>query len=157
MDIKLQFTNKTNEAFLRLAMQANKAGSIEINRKTEIGKYICSRVRYSNLPVNQSSGTLLLLPKRTLESKSSFYLYYTVEDQKKINDYLEAMFNIFFREVMLEGREQGIKFTMILEAYITAIKLRDDNKIYGRLKKFDWRNRKKATFFIENIIQLVDL
>ncbi len=136
-------------------MQANKAGSIEINRKTEIGKYICSRVRYSNLPVKQSSGIWLDIPYTTSKSKDIYYLYYSVEDQKKINDYLEAMFNIFFREVMVEGREQGIKYISVLESYMQGIKLSDDNKIYERLKKFDYRNRKKAFDFIEEIIQLL--
>lgn len=155
MDIKLQFTNKTNEAFLRLAMQSNKAGSIFISRKSEIGKYICSRVRYSNLPVKQSSGTWLDIPYATSKSKDIYYLYFSVEDQKRINDYLEAMFNIFFREVMLEGREKGIKYISVLESYMEGIKLTDDNKIYERLKKFDYRNRKKAFDFIEEMIQLL--
>ena len=84
METKLQITKQINEAFLRMSMDSKKTGIIQIPGANEIGKYICSRIRYSNLPINQSSGIIIHLPYYTLESGDSYYLYFTVEDQKKM-------------------------------------------------------------------------
>ncbi len=57
MEAKLQITNSTHEAFLRAVMDARRTEPIPISRANEIGKYICSRIRYSNLPFLQNQKT----------------------------------------------------------------------------------------------------
>jgi len=155
MEAKLQITNPTHEAFLRAVMDARRTGPIPISRANEIGKYICSRIRYSNLPVRQSSGTTLILPRTTLESGDRYYLYFTVEDQKKINDFLLSEFNLFFRSYMLIGDQHRIQKKTLIEAFITAYNLENNETVYESLKKSDYRNRKKMIEFIQKSIQSI--
>ncbi len=157
METKLQITNQINEAFLRMSMNAKKTGFIQISRTSEIGKYICSRIRYSNLPVSQSSGTLLHIPKRTLESANSYYIYFTVEDQKKINDFITSEFTRFFRNYMLIGAEYNIQKKILLEAFISDLNLQNNGTVYQNLKKSDYRNRKKMQQFVIKSVQSVVL
>ncbi|MFK5856583.1 MAG: hypothetical protein QM503_10660 [Bacteroidota bacterium] len=157
METKLQITNQINEAFLRMSMNAKKTGFIQITRSNEIGKYICSRLRYSNLPVRQSSGIIIHLPYYTLESGNSYYLYFTVEDQKKINDFLASEFNRFFRNYMLIGAEYNIQKKILLEAFIADLNLQNNSTVYQNLKKSDYRNRKKMTEFVKKAVQSVVL
>lgn len=157
METKLQINNSTHEAFLRVIMDAKRSGAIQISRNNEIGKYICSHVRYSNLPVRQSSGIILILPRTTLESGKSYYLYFTVEDQKKINDFLSSQFILYFRSFMLVGGEMNIPKFKLLEGFITKYNLQDNDTIYDNLKKSDYRNRKKITEFIQKSVQSIVL
>ena len=154
MDIKLQITNRINEHFLRSMMQSNKTGIIIINRTNEIGKYICSRVRYSNLPVRQSSGVKLSLPSTTLKSAHNYFTYFSVEDQKKINDFLEAEFYRFFHRFMLTGDQFDIKKTKLIESFIMKLNLLNDDKIFENLKKSDYRERKKIEKFMLETVHL---
>lgn len=155
MEAKLQITNPTHEAFLRAVMESKKSGPITISRTNEIGKYICSRIRYSNLPVRQSSGTILHLPKTTLESGSRYYLYFTVEDQKKINDFLQSEFNLFFRSYMLIGDEYKIQKKLLIEGFINLHNLQNSETVYENLKKSDYRNRKKMAEFVQKAVQTI--
>ncbi len=152
MKICLKLSNKLNEAFLRMKFSANKTGPIRIERKDEIGKYISSRVRYSNLPVN-SEGTELILPKTTLESGNNYFLYFSIEDQRKINDYLTAQFNIFFHNFMFKGNSLGIKKKVLIESMISQLNLKNDSTIFDNLKKNDYRLRKKIENFISETVQ----
>lgn len=154
MEIKLQITNRFNENFLRSVMNSNKIGNITINRKSEIGKYICSRVRYSNLPTHQSSGVILNLPKNTLESAHNFFLYFTVEDQKKINDFLESEFYLFFHRYMLTGDQFDMKKSKLIENFIERLNLLNDDKIFENLKKSDYRERRKVQLFMLETVHL---
>jgi len=154
MQIKLQLTNKVHEGFLRLVMNSNKSGEIKISRTHDIGKYICSRVRYSNLPVRQSSGITLILPKTTLESGANYFLYFSVEDQKKINDFLDAEFNCFFKRFMLVGDQFDIKKITLINTIITKMDLLNDDKIFQNLTKSDYRERKKVMDFLLKTVQL---
>ncbi len=141
VDIKLQLSNKQNEAFLRLAMGANKTGTIRISRRNSIGRHISSFVRYSNLPVSQSSGTWLELPYTNIEGKDSYYLYFSVKDQHQINDYLDSMYIIFFQQMMVEGQRQKRKFRTVIDVFITMLNLQNDPTVFERLAKYDYRNR----------------
>lgn len=138
-------------------MGAKQKGPVQIFRNNEIGKYICSRIRYSNLPVRQSSGTIIHLPKTTLESGNSYYLYFTVEDQKKINDFIASSFSIYFRSYMLIGDEYNIQKKILIEALIDELNLHNNETIYENLKKSDYRNRKKIKKFVLKTVELTGI
>ncbi len=151
MEIKLQITNSINEGYLRLIMESKKTGPITISRTNESGKYICSRVRYSNMPVRQSSGITLILPKTTLETANSYFIYFSVEDQKKINDFLEAAFYLFFHRCMLTSDQLEIKKCKQIERIVTNLNMLNNDKIFQNLKKSDYRERKRIEDFILKI------
>ena len=117
-------------------------GTINILRTNPIGKYICSRINFSNIPVKQSSGTFLDIPYTSCHSKDIYYLYFTIEDQIRINDLIYSLFVIHFREIMMEGREMGLSLHNIVTGFIIDLKLHDDSFVYDRLMKQNYRNRR---------------
>jgi len=121
-------------------MNSKKTGAINISRKNIIGKHIASFIRYSNLPVKQSSGVVLNI-SNTPYNDENYYCYFSVRDQHQINDYLDSLFIIFFQKIMVEGKRQNRMFKTIIEIFISYFSLENDPTIYDRLKKFDYRDR----------------
>lgn len=117
-----------------------------VSRHHDFGKLLCSLVKYSNIPVpaeKDAKGIIVQLPKsRPLATAANYYLYYTEEDQQKINDNIEVLFNIDFDRYYLEGCKQGMMQKDIIQSFVISRKLIsmsiDTNET---LKKRQYRDR----------------
>lgn len=159
MEIKLLIENKINEAFLRMTFQANKTGPVKIHRNNDLGKYISSRVRQSDIPVKQQTiGTTIVLPVETNRTSKNHFCSFTIEDQDKINDFITAEFKLWFKTSMVVGAEDlNISKSDIIEAIIDKLKLHDEPKIFENLKKYDYRRRKKIKKYLFHTLQSIHL
>jgi len=120
--------------------------SYVVSRHHDFGKLLCSLVKYSSLPVvieKDAKAISFLLPKsRPLATAGNYYLYYTEEDQQKLNDNLEVLFNIDFDRYYLEGCKQGMMQKDIIQSFVISrnlISLSTDTN--ETLKKRQYRDR----------------
>jgi len=119
-------------------------GSIhKISRESDFGKYVTSLVKYSNEPVNQNLEKDVItfrLPKsRSLISAENYHLYIKKEDQRKIEDFLKATFNLDADRYFLQGLRQGFQHKEIFEAFIIEREMTDLMPDNERLKKRIYR------------------
>lgn len=152
MRVKLSIPKVLYRDYLNALFQRESDGSFLVSRECDFGKLICSRVRYSNLPVSQDlpddSTVVLILPKsRPLATAPGHYLYFTKEDQAKLQDALEALFNIDFDGYYLRGKKLEMQQKEIIEAFIVTRNLLCLVGNAEMLKKRQYRdgldNRKK--------------
>lgn len=158
--IKLIIRKEEHEDYLRFVFGSPKKGPVTIDRCRDVGKYICSRVRYSDKP--QSSAVAkgefpveLILPERGLRTATSHYLYFTQEDIDKINDFLTAEFNQFFRGYMLAGEDMNMDYQDLIEAFMAGIGIRNPGTKFDTLKKKDYRHREKIHKILSENLQRV--
>ncbi len=130
--------------------------SIKITPKNEVGQHLLSRVSYSTLPIKQTSGTILVLPK-TDSNKYQKNCYFTAIDQKLINIYLDSSRSFHFTQFMTYGRLKKHSYKHSIEEYISYLKLRNTRTLFNKLYKIDYRNRKKMDKLVESVIQSLDI
>lgn len=158
--IKLAIRKEEHEDYLRFIFGAPRKGAIPIDRIRDVGKYICSRVRYSDkpLPPKLLKGDILvdlILPERGLRTATTHYLHFTQEDVDKINDFITAEFNQFFRAYMLAGMEIKLEYKDLIDAFMTGIGIRNPGTKFDTLKKKDYRHRDKIhKMMVQNLHNL---
>lgn len=131
--------------------------SIKINGKIKPGKYILSRLRFSNIPVSQSSGTELILPKTNNNKWVKYFCYFSVDDQIQINYYIEALLDLALGRYMLKGNKLHIPNKHLLERYIYLTKQANSPSIFDQLLKSDYRSRKYSDEILTFDLQSIDL
>jgi hypothetical protein len=98
-----------------------------VSRHNDFGKLLCARVQYSNIPLPQHEdlkAIRFLLPKsRPLATAQNYYLFYSKEDQQKINDDLEVLFNIDFDRYYLEGCKMGMMQKDVIQSFVISRRL----------------------------------
>lgn len=128
----------------------------KVTKTNDFGQLLCSMVRYANKPVRAHQGEGLMIFKlphdRSLQSAPNYHLFYSKEDTLKLNDYLEAIFNIHFDRYYLKGRQKQIQQKDIISTFIVVHNLSGLEDIAGTLKKRKYRE--EAKFRDELIEQL---
>lgn len=158
MEIRLLIENKVNEAYLRMIFKAKKSGPIKITRNEDVGKAILSRVRYSDLPQKQTIGTTLIIPNSPNEPAKNHYCYFNIEDQDKINDYINADYKLWLKTTMTIATDDlKLSRNETIEYIIDLLKLRNDPTIFENLKKHDYRRRSKIKNHLLKSIQCIHL
>jgi hypothetical protein len=154
--IKLQIREPFYEDYLRLIFKCP-SGNITIKATPEIGKFIHSQIKISDTP-RQSAGkdhiNLLVPLSHTNKENSFIYFDHLATDQ--INKFIASSFNIHFRQFCQAGRERGIKYNFIINAFIALMKINYSTDIYERLKKKDYRNRREITSFLTEGLKLIE-
>ncbi len=148
--------------YLRFVFCAPRTGPIELNRTEDVGKYISSMVRSSQLPVKQIcpedyQTVELIVPDSTFSTAKNHFLYFRREDIEMINDHLMADFSIFFRRFMLIGDDIGIQQKDLLEAIIAGCKIRINEQKFEMLKKKDYRYRTKIYNYVVNSVKAINI
>lgn len=132
--------------FLRYLFDAKASGPIPVTRNLDIGKFLCSQFEVSFLPTKKPESEyrvelqLPVLPHHASENK---FIYYSPWREEQINDYIDFLFSIEFREFILQGKENGIMYKFLYEAFMRNKKLDPQADFYEMIKKKDWRRRKK--------------
>lgn len=130
-------------------------GIYTITSTKDIGKYLISRVSYSDNPIKQLPGSIKIkLPKTTNSTAQNKYLYYTKEDLEKINFELDATFSIDFDRFYLQGLKLKMHQKEIISDYILSRNLISAQGDIEQLKKRKYReelkNLEKMTRFFKN-------
>ena len=130
-------------------------GVFQISSTKDIGKYLISRVSYSDTPVKSIPGSIKIkLPKTANSTGENKYLYYTKEAIEKINFELDAIFSIDFDRYYLQGLKLNLQQKEIISDYILSRNLISAGGDIERLKKRKYRedikNLEKMTRFLKN-------
>lgn len=131
-------------------------GHFLINRETDLGKFICAMVRYSDYPVKdpvpEESIWLKLPTADSLRIGENRFLYFDREDIIRINDLIEVCFNIDFDRYYLAGVKAEFQKKEIFESFIVSrnlVNLMSDNE---QIKKREYRSQ--MDLFRERVKQL---
>ena len=147
------------EDHLRFIYGARK-GPIKISRHNDVGRFIYSMVKYSDLPVRdkikqEDSVIEIILPEYRMSTADIKYCYWTREDMDRINEFILVDFNIFFRGYMLAGEELGIQQKDLIEAFMAYTGITDVGKKFDTLKKKDYRHRLKVAEILNNSLEKI--
>lgn len=158
--ITLPLRKEVHEDYLRYVFKSRKSVPVQLNRDEDLGRYITSRIRYSDTPVRADipSGhepVDLLLPKSTLSTAANRFVFFTAEDVQMINDYISADFSIFFRQFMSSGQHMGIEQKDLIEAFLVGCRIRLDGRKFEMLKKKDYRFRMKIHDFVAESMKAI--
>lgn len=120
-------------------------GSFSVFRNTDLGRFICSMVKYSEFPVeqkvNEEKAVFFTLPRTSaMPTLFTRFSYITPDDQRKINDYIIAIFNNDFTQYYYVGVNLGIKKQDVITNFILSRKLISKIGEYDQLKKRAYRS-----------------
>lgn len=124
-------------------------GSFSVFRNTNLGRFICSMVRYSDYPVEQKvdeeKAVFFTLP-RTSAMPTLFkrFCYITPEDQRKINDFLIATFNNDFTQYYFVGINMKMQQKDVITSFILSRKLVSRIGENEQFKKRAYRAEEKS-------------
>ena len=161
MQIAISIKNPIYRAYLKGIFEL-KNGYLLLTRDHDFGKVIISRVKYSREPIKMivdHTTVVFDLPSgRSLANGEKYYLYICKEDQAKINEQLDAIFNIDFDRYCLEGKKLSMMQKDVIQAFIISrkiISLIGDNETLKKreyrdqlsvMKKYEDQLRKKAYY-----------
>lgn len=141
MDIQLTIHKELLREYFRYLFPIDAQGRYQVSRISDLGKAICSFVRYAEKKPEPLPDALhLLLPKSdSLKNAANYHLYFSREDLLRINDLLEVFFNIDFDRFYLNGRKLGMMQKDVIESFIVSRKLTNLLQDNETLKKREYR------------------
>lgn len=133
---------------------AYESEAFSVFRHNTFGKALCAMVSKSDLPVKhpQSDQTVRIrLPNtKSIRSHRNHFLYYTTEDQLKLNDMLDAFFDIDFESYYQAGIRLGMMQKDVIHNFIVQRKLVSMIGEVETLKKRQYRKEKNAIEKVAN-------
>jgi len=148
--IQLNLKKPYFENYLRFVFEVPE-GPIIINRDHEIGKYLFSRVRYSNnkakLPPATGYQVELILPANGNDCSRSNFIYYSLDDMSRINDFIESSAYLDLR-MMINVGNNDLKMDRKTVISIFSDTVYGEDK-YEMLKKDEYRKRKKVVEWLK--------
>jgi len=133
---------------------AYEADAFSVFRHNTFGKALCAMVSKSDLPVKheQSDKTIRIrLPNtKSIRSHRNHFLYYTNEDQLKLNDLIESLFEIDFESYYQAGIRWGMMQKDVIHNFIIQRKLVSMIGDVETLKKRQYRKEKNAIEKVTN-------
>jgi hypothetical protein len=130
-------------------------GNIILNRKHDIGKVIDSLTIPSRTPVKPQKDPDLVRFELPLSSKVDLNLKYFYVDkwrEQKIQDYIEAEFNLRTKLFFEKGYQLGYTQKEIIEAFLSFYNIKHNSISYDAVKQNDFRRRRKTRQIIANEI-----
>jgi hypothetical protein len=148
--VKIQFRNELIADFFAGTFGSSHKSTVKISRSNDIGKFVYSLVKYSDFPLPPFSKSAehyividAILPDNVFNTADSHYIYFTKEDQQRINDYVTAYFNQEIRAYLIMGQELKLLQKDIIEIFMANYHL-DPVKHSGLIKKdYRWRMKVK--------------
>jgi hypothetical protein len=130
-------------AYLQYLFPTDDQGAFVVNRDSDFGKALCCFVRYSNIAQKEEPDdtmvTLKLPMTRTLDTAPKYHLYFTKEDQHRVNDLLDVFFHLDFDRYYLKGIKMGYMQKHVIESFILSRKLSTLYNDNETLKKREYR------------------
>lgn len=141
MELKLDIKKSLISDYLGYLFDQDEEGRFLITRKNLAGKYICSMVEYSYKPPKREGSVTLILPScPALKSGEQRFIYLSAESQAKVNDYLEAIFDLDFERYWAKGLQLKLPQKDIIYAFMTSRKLASLDQDPETLKKRIFRS-----------------
>jgi len=153
MHVKLDIRKALYRDYLNYLFETDPEGTFLVTRNNDFGKLLCSRVQYSEQAkkIEASEKTVVFqLPKaRLLANAKNHFLFYSKEDQLKIQEDLEVMFNMDLDRYYLSGVKNGYMQKQIIQSFIVSRKLvrliGDNETLKKRVYREELENIKKRT------------
>ncbi|HWK58122.1 MAG TPA: hypothetical protein VNQ80_12320 [Parapedobacter sp.] len=125
---------------------AYESDAFSVFRHNTFGKALCALVSKSDLPVKHepSEKTIRIrLPNtKSIRSHRNHFLYYTTEDQLKLNDLLDSLFDIDFESYYQAGIRLGMMQKDVIHNFIINRKLVSMIGDVETLKKRQYRKQR---------------
>ena len=143
--------------FCRHGMRQDKEGNIILSRKSDIGKHIYSMVMTSDMPVKGLPCTdpvSFIIPVTGANQYIIKYrfIYVSRWGEEKIQDYIEAEFNLRMRLLFEAGYRKKFSQKEIVESILQAYNIKNTALNYEAVKKSDYRmNRKNRKIIFEDL------
>ena len=154
MIVSLILKAKYSNPFLRHIFHCEN-DKLEISRNNKLGMFICSLVEPSPKPIIHTNGTILHIPASNVDSNRNKFLYISDHNQKRINDYIESNFMLYFESWMLQCRCNNISYTNAILKFLKHLNISEDPTIFDALKKKDYRNRVNIKKKLSQTLQCV--
>lgn len=145
MEVTIDIRKHFIRDYLGYIFPKDDSGRYVVTNLHPSGKYICSMVEYSYKPVKIKADLTLKLPAgNSLKSGPNRFAYVSAEAQAKINDYLEAIFELDFERFRLIGSQIGMNKKDVIYAFISSRKLASFSEDIEMLKKREYRQSLRA-------------
>lgn len=136
----------------------NDGGALKIDRTTDVGKFICSLTKVSDIPQSQDltdECVQFILPVTShLPELFRKFNYLDANDQKRIEDYIASYFNLDFGMFYLYGKQLGYQEKEVILNFIIDRKLDSQIGDVETLKKRKYREYEKNTKKIHHRLQM---
>lgn len=157
MNILLAVRKELHRLWLSYYFKTTPQGALKITRETDLGKLICSTVKYATLPVCDEldlghNVTFRLPSVDSLKMAPNRHLFFDRETQLRLNDLIEVFFELDFDRFYLKGVKLGMLKKDVIESFIVSRKLSNllgDNEM---LKKRQYRE--ELELFHQQVEQL---
>ncbi|WP_421977846.1 hypothetical protein [Roseivirga seohaensis] len=147
MIITVEIKKQLLRSYLKYVTTYTEGNTHLITRTTDFGKFVCSLVRDvpkpNRLPDTPETVHFKLPRANSLEVSRNKFAVILKSDQKKIEDFLEATFNLDYNQYYIEGIKLGFKQKEIIEAFIVSRKLSEIYSDNETLKKRQYRDDQK--------------
>jgi hypothetical protein len=150
--IRLPLRKPYFEKYLRFSFKARRTGIIDVNRHSELGKYLYSRVRYCDPEAvpdydKQYHVAVLKMPAVETDYARLHFLYYNADDITRINDFIESISYLDFRLMLHSGVvDLNLNRKTVIEIFSDMVY--GDADKYDMLQKDEYRKRRKVQEFI---------
>ncbi len=145
--------------FLYKEFECKEKGSISLNTRNEIGKFINSMITVSPTPPRIPCGDEMITILLPIQEWNHFVLsgnFITIVSWKEqmIREYLDALYRLRIREFFNVGYEKGMNQDRLIKAFLELYGSKNNAANYDTIKKIDFRNRKKISKEIATAVQL---
>ncbi len=140
--VKLLLRKPYYENYIRFIFGAPE-GTIKVKRDEILGKYLFSRISYSDVVPSAPEGSVinLVMPAHECDSSRFRFMYFTDEDMVRINDFIHASAYLDFRTMILVGvHDLKMDRKTVISMFSDLIYGEDK---FEMLKKDEYRKRKK--------------
>lgn len=127
MTVKFNAKNKVLFNYLIYLFPPNPSGTLRVTIKNDFGRLVVALVSRSpdEVPLEKNEFTVnLRLPKNTLTKNAELcYLYFTDQNQARLNLLLDALFNLDLNTYYQKGCKRNIPKRDIIEAFVVSRRL----------------------------------
>lgn len=129
MTVQLHVHKEILREYLSFIFPKLPSGDYKVSKTHDFGRALCSFARYSNIRVPGDHGqdiervTFRLPRVAALNNALGYHLYYTRDDEEKLNDYLSLIFDLDFDRYYLAGKASGEQKKDIIMSFIASRKL----------------------------------
>ena len=123
--VQVQFRDELIADFFAGVFESSHRGIVKLSRQHDIGKFICSLLRYSEVkpPVKETPegyiNVKVNIPDYPRSNAINYWLYLTKEDHHRINDFVKSYFNQEFRPFIIMGQELKLHQKDAIEIFMT--------------------------------------
>lgn len=124
-------------------------GAFSVFRSVDFGKYLCSLVKYSDIPIRHDRPdeykVAFRMPRTSVYKGMQYrFMYLTAEDHQRLEDHLEAIFFIDFDRFYIQSQLLGQQQKVAIQNFILSRRLTSKIGDVEMLKKRQYRAEQKV-------------